>query len=329
VRSALRILSLFLAAGLAFGGILLWGYAQYVRPGPLTEAKTLVIPQGTGLESIAALLARNGVIVDQRVFIWGSRAEGLAAGLKAGEYSFPAAISTREAALLLRSGKTVVRRFTVAEGLTTAQILRELATAEGLMGEAGGAPDEGSLLPETYHYSYGDRRAAMLSRMRDGMTQALAKLWAERADGLPLRSPREALVLASIVEKETGIAAERPLIAGVFINRLKMNMRLQSDPTVVYGLTKEGALDRALTSADLRSATPFNTYMIDGLPPSPICNPGLAALAAVLHPAQTDALYFVADGTGGHAFAKTLAEHQRNVARWRRIQGGAAPPPTP
>ncbi len=196
-----------------------------------------------------------------------------------------------------------------------------VAAAEGLSGETGPVPPEGSLLPETYHYSWNDDRAALVERMQTGMEVVLAELWPERAEGLPINTPEEAVILASIVEKETGVAEERPLVASVFVNRLKRGMRLQSDPTVVYGLTNgQRPLGRTLTFRDLDRPSPYNTYTNGGLPPGPIANPGRAALEAVLHPAESRYLYFVADGTGGHAFAKTLVEHNRNVAKWRKIQ---------
>ncbi|HSR71798.1 MAG TPA: endolytic transglycosylase MltG, partial [Kiloniellales bacterium] len=208
---------------------------------------------------------------------------------------------------------------------TSQEAVTLIEQAEYLDGEIETVPPEGSLLPETYHYSRGDRREAVLERMRAALTDALAELWPRRVEGLPLSSPREAVILASIVEKETGLAEERPMIASVFYNRLRGGMRLQSDPTVVYGLAGgSGALGRPLTRADLQTPTPFNTYLIDGLPPEPISNPGRAAIEAVLQPAETEYLYFVADGNGGHRFAETLAEHNRNVAEWRRAREGDA-----
>ncbi|MCH8835131.1 MAG: endolytic transglycosylase MltG, partial [Proteobacteria bacterium] len=222
---------------------------------------------------------------------------------------------------LLQSGKTVVRRLTVAEGLTTTQVLAQLNRTEGLAGDLPSPPGEGTLLPETYHFSYGERRDAMVARMRAAMDETLARLWDSRAPGLPLKSPREALILASIVEKETALPEERSRIAAVFLNRLGKGMRLQSDPTVAYALTGgRGPLGRPLSRADLKTPSPFNTYLIDGLPPGPVSNPGRAAMAAVLDPVATEDFYFVADGTGGHVFARTLGEHNRNVVRWRKFQ---------
>ncbi|MBT6096092.1 MAG: endolytic transglycosylase MltG, partial [Rhodospirillaceae bacterium] len=241
--------------------------------------------------------------------------------LRAGEYAFPAALSPAEAARILQSGRTVQRRVTFAEGLTRAEVASTLAAAAGATGAVGPLPQEGWLLPETYHYAFGDSREALLKRMNDAMVALADKLWSERAPDLPIKSVHEAVILASIVEKETGVASERPRVAAVFINRLRLGMRLQSDPTVVYGLTfGEKPLGHGLTRADLQSRTPYNTYLIKGLPPTAIANPGRAALESVLHPADSKDLYFVADGTGGHAFARTLKGHNANVAKWRRIE---------
>ena len=325
--SAAKFLLLILAVAVAFGGIFVWGYAQYVRPGPLERPVTAIVPPGTSVDGIARVLADAGILADPKIFRFGVRLSGDHAGLRAGEYGFPAGVSQREVAAILRSGKTVVRRLTVAEGLSVAQVAGLVQSTDGLMGDLGPLPAEGELLPETYHFSHGERRSAMIGRMRDAMDRTLAKLWAERAPDLPLRTQRDALILASIVEKETGVPEERAKIARVFLNRLAQGMRLQSDPTVVYGLTQgSGPLDRALSGADLKTPSPFNTYLNAGLPPAPICNPGLAAIEATLHPAETDALYFVADGSGGHAFARTLAEHNRNVARWRQLRNGRPEP---
>jgi UPF0755 protein len=232
---------------------------------------------------------------------------------------------------IIVSGRTVVRRLTVPEGWTTAQALQLVETAEGLEGPITVRPDEGALLPETYNYSWGDSRDAIVRRMMRSMDETLADLWSKRPTDSPMTSPREALILASIVERETGVPEERGLVASVMVNRLKRSMRLQSDPTVAYGAALAAStplhlLARPLTRDDLQRATAYNTYLIDGLPPAPIANPGRTALRAAIDPPRTDYLYFVADGSGGHAFARTLDEHNRNVARWRALERGREPP---
>ena len=318
---ARRIGLVLVFLGVVFTAVSVWAYAQFVRPGPLAAPKTVIISRGAGLDDIAAQLAAAGVLPDPLVFRVAAWLLGRDKSLRAGEYLFAARISPRQAVALLQSGKTVVRRLTVAEGLTTAQVLAQLNRTEGLEGDLRSSPGEGTLLPETYHFSYGERRDAMVTRMRAAMDETLARLWDSRAPGLPLKSPREALILASIVEKETALPEERSRIAAVFLNRLGKGMRLQSDPTVAYALTGGlGPLDRPLSRADLKTPSPFNTYLIDGLPPGPVCNPGRAAMAAVLNPVATEDFYFVADGTGGHVFARTLGEHNRNVVRWRKFQ---------
>ncbi len=317
-------LGLVVAVGLAAAGLLAYhGYASFTQPGPLDATKRVVIAAGTGLEGIAGQLHDAGVISEPLVFRLGAKLTDRATRLKAGEYEFAPGVTMRGVLDKLNAGETVVRRLTVPEGLTSAEVVALIEGAEGLEGEVPELPAEGSLLPETYHYAWGDDRADLIARMRAAMQAAVEELWAGRAEGLPLATPREAVILASIVEKETGVDGERPLVASVFLNRLERGMRLQSDPTVVFALTEgAGPLDRALTRADWQVEHPYNTYRIDGLPPGPIANPGRAALAAVLDPAESDYLYFVADGSGGHAFATTLAEHNRNVAKWRRIRDG-------
>jgi UPF0755 protein len=270
---------------------------------------------------IAALLTERGVLDSPLYFRFGALVDGQGVLLKAGEFSFAPTIAPREAAAVIASGKTVVRRLTLPEGITVAQAVGLLRAAEGLEGEVATEPAECTLLPDTYFYSWGDSRERMLTRQRRAMADLLKELWEKRASGLPLKTPEEALVLASIVEKETGVAEERPRIAAVFINRLKRGMRLQADPTTIYGITQGKApLDRALTRADLEARNAWNTYVIEGLPPTPIAISGRAALEAVLNPLATDELYFVSDGSGRHVFAKTLAEHNRNVARLRQLE---------
>lgn len=301
-------------AALAGGGTW-WAWRAYTGPGPLPEASNIVIPRGA---SIGDTLQARGAIGDARLFAAAmllTREEG---PLRAGEFAFPAQASLRQMLDILRHARPVQRRLTVPEGLLAVQIRAVLEKAEGLVGDLP-AFDEGSFLPETYAYEWGDSRAALLRRGQQAMEQALAQIWAIRAPNLPISSPREALVLASIVERETGVAAERGLVAGVFVNRLRRGMPLQSDPTVAYAAAGGGVLERPISRADLDAEHPFNTYRNRGLPPGPIASPGREALRAVVRPEATDFLYFVADGTGGHAFARTLDEHNRNVARWRAL----------
>jgi len=309
----------------ASAAVAYWGYARWTGDGPATEVTRVQIPRGAGLARIAATLEEAGVLGrpgDRLVFTLGVTLSGLSASLRAGEYDIPPATGPEEVARRLAAGKGLVQYpLTVPEGLTTPQVLDLVRAAPHLQGDISVTPATGTLLPETYHYLRDDSRDAVVRRMREAMDEVLDRLWQERAPDLPIASKEEAVILASIVEKETAVPEERPLVAGVFINRLRRGMRLQSDPTVIYGLAPEsGELDRPLLRKDLEQEHPWNTYVIDGLPPSPIANPGRESLEAVLNPADTDALYFVADGTGGHAFAKTLREHNRNVAKWRRLQ---------
>ncbi|MBL8644593.1 MAG: endolytic transglycosylase MltG [Rhodospirillaceae bacterium] len=303
-------------------GAYLWSLNAINAPGPLKQPATLIIKPGSGLGAIARQLDEAGVVVNNYLFEWEARRTGQAGNLKPGEYKFEPAGSISAVLDKLVKRDVVARFVTIPEGLVTADIIKILGAAEGLMGDTDATVPDGALLPETYRYEWGDTKTAVIERMRKARETALADLWAKRAPDLPLDSPEQAMVLASIVEKETGVAAERPKVAGVFINRLKKKMKLQSDPTVIYGINPLG-LDRELTRADLAAATPYNTYVVDGLPPSPIAHPGLQSIAAVLNPEATDALYFVADGTGGHAFADTLAEHNKNVARWRKLNAQA------
>ncbi|CAA7625361.1 endolytic transglycosylase MltG [Magnetospirillum sp. UT-4] len=311
------VLAVLLVAAITFAA--LEGHRRFTGSGPLAEPVTVVIAKGSGLQAVARRLAAERVVPDPWTFLIGVKLRG--AALKAGEYAFPAAISPEQAMRMMAEGRTVIHKLTIAEGLTVRQVTALVEGAGFLAGEVGRKPAEGSLLPETWHLSRGDERAEVVTRMEKAMRQTLEQAWAGRAANLPLKSPEEALVLASVVERETGIKAERPMVAAVFLNRLRDGMRLQSDPTVIYGLSDGlGVLDRPLTRADLEARHPWNTYANDGLPPTPIANPGRASIEAVLHPAATDALYFVADGTGGHAFARSLDEHNRNVAAWRKIE---------
>ena len=324
---ALKLLAVFtMLAGLAAAvAIAVWSQtsAFLVERGPSVSETVVVLQRGAGLDDITARLNAAGVIDRPWLFRLAVRLQGQDRALKAGEYAFPAGATPASVINMLARGETVARRVTIAEGLTVAEVFRLLAGNDALTGELPEPPPEGSLLPETYFYALGDDRAEIVRRMQHGMRQLLDELWATRSRSLPLTDREQALILASIVDKETGVATERGAVAAVFHNRLRLGMRLQSDPTVIYGLTQgNGPLDRELTRADWRHESPYNTYLIDGLPPGPIGNPGRAALEAVLNPDDVDYLYFVADGSGGHAFGRTLEEHNRNVAKWRQIRNG-------
>ena len=306
---------------LILGGSVGWVYTQFTKPGKARLDQTIVLSRGQSLEQIGSRLKKKGIISSQLVFRVGVHFDGWSQKLQAGEFRLPAGASMREVATILRNGITVVRKITVPEGFGSYDIITLLRQTEGLHGDIEEIPEEGTLLPDTYHFSYGDERRAVLIRMEKAMRKTMAGLWTAREQGLPLTTIRQAVVLASIVEKETSLPEERARIASVFINRLRRGMRLQSDPTVIYGLTNGvGSLGRPLLHADLERYTPHNTYQILGLPPTPITNPGQAALYATLHPATGKELYFVADGTGGHAFATNFTQHKRNVERWRDIK---------
>ncbi|MGE5503517.1 MAG: endolytic transglycosylase MltG [Actinomycetota bacterium] len=316
----LRLLTVVAVIAAVAAGRLAWyGHRSFTAPGPLAEPTDVVIPKGSGLDAVARRLEEAGVIDGRWVFMVGAKLRR--ANLKAGEFSFPAHVSPEEAMRLLAEGRTVVHKLTIAEGLTTRAVLEMVRQADFLSGDITLKPAEGTLLPETWHLSRDDARDEVVARMEKAMRQALESLWAARDRDLPLKSPAEAVVLASMVERETPLAAERPRVAAVFYNRLRLGMRLQSDPTVIYGLSDGwGVLDRPLVHDDLGARHRWNTYVIDGLPPTPIANPGRASLEAVMHPAHSSELYFVADGNGGHVFARTLDEHNANVTKWRALQ---------
>jgi UPF0755 protein len=322
-------------------GIGYWTYQDVTQPGPLAEAHTVVIPPHTGISEISDLLAEQGVIRHPLTFKVAAELTGRGGALKAGEYDFPADASAVQVMDMIASGKTVKHKLTVREGLTSAEIVALVRDAPLMTGDAGPVPPEGTLLPETYIYSRGDTRESVIERMKQDMQDALAAAWAERRSDLPLANPQQALILASMIEKEASKNEERTHIAAVFLNRLRLGMKLQSDPTVRFVMAGNGVnkFDGQLTRADLELNSPYNTYVAQGLPPGPICNPGKAALLDAVHPEHSDDLYFVADGSGGHVFAKTLAEQNRNVAAYLAATGAtpaaaaepvpANPPPPP
>jgi UPF0755 protein len=317
------ILSLMLLAGV-------WGKILFDGRGPLQNEVLVTIPQGASVIGIGQLLSENGVVYNPIFFRAGVEALRAGPKLQAGEYAFPAGISLRQTIDKMVRGDIVIRQFTIPEGLTVHQIVARLNDIPELSGDVTRLPQEGRLLPQTYRYNAGETRQSIIDRMEKAMTETLDRLWAERDPDIALSTPDQALTLASIVEKETGVGRERATIAGVFYNRMRIGMPLQSDPTAIYALTDgkpqedgQGPLGRRLTTKDLSADSPYNTYQNTGLPPGPIANPGEAALEAVLHPESNDFLFFVADGTGGHVFATDLADHNRNAAAWRKARKAA------
>ena len=287
--------------------------------GPLLNVTNVVVPKGASLKTVAEELSRAGVIDKPWLFRIMARINGLAKHLKAGEYQFMPGISLQAAMDKIARGEVFFRRITIPEGLTSGQIMYLIANYPDLEGEIDLDVKEGELLPETYSFDLGASRNSIILQARAAMQKALEEVWASRDSSLPLKDVNELLTLASIIEKETGVPEERPLVASVFLNRLKKGMRLQTDPTVIYAITEgETSFGRSLKRADLKIDSPYNTYLNYGLPPGPICNPGREALMAAARPQQSDYLYFVADGKGGHRFARSLNEHNRNVKAWVR-----------
>ncbi|GJD53963.1 Endolytic murein transglycosylase [Methylobacterium crusticola] len=296
---------------------------QTNEAGPLANDKVVVVPRSS-VGEMADLLRREGVIAHPLLFELTARL-GRKQALKAGEYGFKAHASIDDVVDTLIQGRPVQHAVTFPEGLTSEQIVARLNENDVLTGDINETPPEGTLLPDTYKFERGDTRQKILNLMRTKQREVLAQIWQRRSSDVPVRTPQEMVTLASIVEKETGRADERPRVAGVFVNRLQKRMKLQSDPTIVYGLVGgRGTLGRGILRSEIDRPTPYNTYMIEGLPPGPIANPGRAALEAVANPSRTKELFFVADGTGGHAFAESLDAHNRNVARWRQVEKAKA-----
>jgi len=322
-----RALALIAIVGLVtfFGGLLLAGYAainyKYERGGDgVAEQIAFTVPKGAGLSSIAQTLEKEDFIESAFLFKAVTKLRGNEANFKAGEFYLSKDMSMAAIYEALANGKAILYSFTAAEGLTSAMIVRSLDRVETLIDDNPDVPAEGTILPETYLTPRGMKQSEVLQKMALAQKQLLDEAWENRDPNIPVKTKEEAIILASVVEKETGIGMERGMVAGVFTNRLRKGMKLQSDPTIIYGITQGEPLGRRIRRSEIDRKTDWNTYQIPALPKTPICNPGRDAILAVLNPSETDALFFVADGTGGHAFAKTLREHERNVAKWRKIQ---------
>lgn len=320
------IFTIILVLALAIGAIVFWAKQRFDAPGPLPEEKVVNIRPG-GIRDIAEVLQREGVIAEPWIFIGGALAlKARGEEFRYGEYQFPKNASLRDVAETIIAGKVVQHQLTLAEGLTSEQIVARLLENPILTGSIREIPREGSLLPESYKFERGMTREQVIQRMQQAQARLVKEVWDRRMPDLPIKTPEQMVVLASIVEKETGKPEERTRVAAVFMNRLKQRMKLQSDPTIIYGLVGgKGSLGRPIMKSEIEQPTPYNTYAIEGLPPGPIANPGRASLEAVANPARTKELFFVADGTGGHAFSDTYDQHLKNVARLRAIEQGRDP----
>jgi UPF0755 protein len=327
------IFTLVLLAAVVLGGVVFWGKQRFEAPGPLAQDKVVNIPRG-GVRDIAELLQREGVIDQPWVFVGGALAlKARGEDLKFGEYQFARNASMRDVAETIIEGKVVQHLFTIPEGLTSEQIVARLLENDAMSGNIREMPREGTLLPEGYRFTRGTPREEIIKRMQQAQRRVVQEAFERRMPDLPIKTPEQLVTLASIVEKETGKAEERTRVAAVFVNRLKQKMRLQSDPTIIYGLVGgKGSLGRPIMKSEIEQPTPYNTYVIEGLPPGPIANPGRSSIEATANPARTKELFFVADGTGGHAFSETYDQHLKHVARLRAIERGETPaaiPPAP
>ncbi len=309
------------AVVLAYGVHFLWGW---YGPGPLQHEVPFVVSDGAGMVTVAQELETEGAVASATTFRARARLLGHSGGLKAGEFMIPAHASGAQVLAILQGTEGVMRRlFTVPEGMPSVMVYEKLMAQPMLTGKAD-VPAEGSILPNSYDYQRGEARALIVARMQKAMTQALAELWAKRSPRTVAKTPQEAVILASIVEKETGKPSERRMVAGLYSNRLRLGMKLQADPTIIYPITQGRPLGRRIRESEIHAVNDYNTYSMVGLPKAPITNPGRASIAAVLDPADTRALYMVADGSKGHAFADTLEQHNANVAKWfaiRRAKG--------
>jgi UPF0755 protein len=315
------VITLFLILAFAAGYVLYVGKQRFEAPGPLAQDRIVDIPRGSGLRDISDVLTRNGVIDQPWVFVGGVLLLKAHEGLKAGEYQFKAHASLSDVVTTMSEGKVLVHQISIPEGLTSEQIVQRLMDNDVLTGNIEEIPAEGSLLPDTYSFTRGMTRAQLILHMQHSQQRLLKEIWDRRAADLPIKTPEQLVILASLIEKETSRVDERTRIAAVFVNRLKQKMRLQSDPTIIYGLVGgKGTLGRPIMKSEIDQPTPYNTYQIDGLPPGPITNPGRASLEAAANPARTRDLYFVADGTGGHVFAETYEQHEKNVLRLRQLE---------
>jgi UPF0755 protein len=316
------IITILLIAMIAVGAGYFYGKQILEAPGPLVEERVVNIPQRAGKRDIADVLTREGVIdVNPWIFIGSVFALKASSDLKPGEYAFQKNASLHEVIATIVEGKVVQHAVTIPEGLTSEQIVARLSDNDIFTGSLQEIPREGTLLPETYKFPRGTTREQVIQRMQQAQKRILAEIWERRSADLPFRTPEQLVTLASIVEKETGKPDERSRVAAVFLNRMKQKIKLQSDPTIIYGLVGgKGTLGRPIKRSEIIQPSPYNTYVIDGLPPGPISNPGRASLEATANPARTRDLYFVADGTGGHAFTETYDQHQKNVARLRATE---------
>ncbi|WP_262691739.1 endolytic transglycosylase MltG [Kordiimonas aestuarii] len=327
IRSRFLFMAVVVLAAVVIVGGTGAGIMRHIlsRELPTNDTQYFYIERGSGLLRTSYLAQEKGLVSTRWHFMLAAQLLGMERSLQAGEYELGPSMSLRDVFDKIRQGERYFRRVAIPEGLSSKEVEVLLRQSFGLDTKGLVAPGEGTLLPDTYFYERGDQATSILKRMTGKQAELIAKLWDNRAPGLPFDTIDEALTLASIVEKETAVAEERAMVAAVFVNRLRKGMRLQSDPTVIYGITGGIALGRPISRADLNATTPYNTYRVAGLPPTPIANPGRQSIAAVLNPADVPYLYFVADGTGGHAFATSLEDHNRNVARWRQFERKSRP----